>query len=447
MQKNNNIKISKLFFFIMIPLQLITAQTVSNTTGINLFKGKYLISVSDADMVASAYTNGKLGAREGTDMMSIIDLKVSLNKASAIEVPASNSVGGPPAVLAVDKSGTYAYIIETFTPRPKTNNKEHMFSDLDLGQILTVYNIKNKKAPKLVGKQKIEKRPVSIDISPDGNWLLISYYTSPENKKHLGVYKVEKGKIVETYFPEIPKWKLTDKLIYASWHPDGKTISLINNAKAEVSFFKIDLEKKVITKWGNTVSVGKFPMIGRFTKEGKHFLVNNTFWGKDVQGTWNSAPKGTIGNISLAVEGEENIRHELSSQVMVGVSPEGFAVSPEGDFVISANMERSWLPYNDSRQGWFSSLSLIKRNPKTGAMRVIHTIPFEGILPESLVFDTTGRNIAVTTFDHYDNNIEGGAIDFFKIISDPLNSEEKMIMQTRNSIPVTRGPHTMILID
>ena len=36
------------------------------------FQGRYLVSISDADMVASAYVNGFLGPREGHDALSVI---------------------------------------------------------------------------------------------------------------------------------------------------------------------------------------------------------------------------------------------------------------------------------------------------------------------------------------------------------------------------------------
>ncbi len=38
------------------------------------FQGRYLISVSDADMVPSAYVDGKLGPVDGTDALSVIRL-------------------------------------------------------------------------------------------------------------------------------------------------------------------------------------------------------------------------------------------------------------------------------------------------------------------------------------------------------------------------------------
>lgn len=412
------------------------------------FKGKYLISTSDADMVASAYVDGKLGPKEGQDALSIIDLSKPPRDYSAIEVPASNSVAGPPAVLAVDPLGEYAYIIETFTPRPDNSNP-HTFKDLQLGSLLTVYNIKNKQKPRLVGKQQIKQRPDGIDISPDGQWLVINYHpTTPSfNSQPLGLYKVRDGKIIQRHFPALPDWDMEDRLISVSWHPDGETLALINESAAEVSFFNINYSNVSLTPWGNTVSVGKAPFIGRFTDDGKHFLVNNLYWGSDVSGKWNEAPNGTLVNITLDADAGQGIRHALSSQVMVRPSPEGFAVSPDGKWVVTANMERSWLPYDDARQSWFSSLSLIERDPKTGAMNVMHTLPYEGILPEAVVFDTESKSFAVTTFDYYDTQTPGGAIDFFTIVADPLNPEQKMIMQTSYRAPVSRGPHSMVRLD
>ena len=411
------------------------------------FKGQYLISASDADMVASAYVDGKLGPKEGSDQLSIIDLSKPPQDYAAIEVPASNSVAGPPAVLAVDSAGNYAYVIETFTPRPDDDN-DHTFRDLSLGELLTVYDIRNKQKPKLVAKHQIKQRPDAIDISPDGQWLIISYHpgTPSFDNQPLGLYQMNEGQIQAAFYPEIPNWDYSDRLISLSWHPNGEAIALINETAAEVSFYTLN-DDQTLTPWGNKVSVGKSPFIGRFTDAGKHYLVNNLYWGDDVSGRWNEAPNGTIVNIAVAAEQvDDTVRHALSSQVMVRPSPEGFAVSPNGEWVVAANMERSWLPYDDARQSWFSSLTLIQRDPKTGAMNVMATTPYDGILPEAVVFDSTGESFAVATYDYYDTETSGGAIDFFRIVADPLNTQKKMVMQIRKSVPVTRGPHSMLLI-
>lgn len=427
---------------IMGTLNSVQADTIPSLFG---FAGQTILSISDADMVASAYTDGKLGEREGSDVLSIIQFDDSENQYSSLEVPASNSVAGPPAALAVDSLNQYAYIIETFSPRP-SNNEPHTFSDLNPGNKLTVYDIKNTLAPKLIATHTIPERPDSIDVSPDGQWLIISFHPNTNGSKMpLGLYKMNKGEIALSIYPDIPHWNTRHRLIFSSWHPTKNIFSVINQTTADVSFYEFNEKEQSIVQWGNTVSVGKSPFIGRFSQNGKHFLVNNLFWGNDVQGKWNEAPNGTIANIALDVD-SKTIRHALSSQVMVGASPEGFALSPDGSLVVSANMERSWLPYDDPRQSWYSSLTLIQRDSLTGAMNVLHTYPFDSILPESLVFDATSKHLAVATYDHFNPKERGGSIDFFRIVSDPLNKHKKMIMQMRNSVSVTRGVHSMVLL-
>ena len=412
------------------------------------FEGKYLLSVSDTDMVASAYVDGMLGPREGSDMLSIIGLEGLPTEYKTVEVPASNSVAGPPAALAIDPKGRYAYIIETFSSRP-SNGDNHTFNDLSPGSILTVYDLFDPLSPTLMYTKKIADRPDAIHVSHDGNWLAIAFYPSNTqlSEKPLGLYRLNKGNIEHEFFPEIPQWKTGDRLIYVEWHPSNNIIAMVNNTSAEVSFYHVDAKKQRLQSWGNTVSVGKSPFIGRFTEDGHHFLVNNLFWGPDVQGTWNEAPPGTIANIVLDVEADKrNPRHALYSQVMVGPSPEGFAVSPNGEWVVSLNMERSWLPYDDVRQSWYSSISLIQRDPVTGVMNLVHTTAYDGILPEAAVFDASSKHVAVTTFDFYDERSPGGAIDYFRIAEDPINPSNKKLVKMRWHTPVSRGPHSISLI-
>ena len=441
-------KIFKLFYVLLF-FALENVLAGQSTPHSWAFQGKYLVSVSDADMVASAYVDGVLGPREGEDKLSIIKLGGLPTEYQVVEVDASNSVAGPPAALAVSPKGRYSYVIETFTPRPKTG-QDHTFNDLKLGSLLTIYDLKDPGNPKLLAKHVIGKRPDSINVSADGQWLAITYYPSnaAQSEKPLGIYRLKKGRIASEFFPAIPNWGENERLIYAEWHPTKQnTLALVNNTAAEVSFFHVNTDKRELLPWGNTVSVGKSPFIGRFTEDGNHFVVNNLYWGTDVQGQWNEAPPGTIANIQLnANKNKHSPRHALSSQVMVGPSPEGFAVSPKGDWIVTLNMERSWLPYEDPRQNWYSSLSLIQRNPESGAMNIMHTTAYDGILPEAAVFDLSGKHIAVTTFDFYDTEQPGGGIDYFRIAEDPLNPTQKKLVKLRWYTPVTRGAHSIALI-
>lgn len=130
---------------------------------------------------------------------------------------------------------------------------------------------------------------------------------------------------------------------------------------------------------------------------------------------------------------------------MTGVSPEGVAISPNGRFVVTTNLERSYLPYDDDRITWFSSLSLIGLDPDTGQLRHMGDYPYDGILTEAATFDASSQYIAVANYDHFDDRIQGGSIDFWRIAADPLDPQP-MLVQTRYSIPVTRGAHSMVLV-
>ncbi|MEM1137755.1 MAG: hypothetical protein AAGI07_18090 [Bacteroidota bacterium] len=413
------------------------------------FQGKYLIAISDADMLPSAYENGKLGPLNGADQLAVVPLNTAPQNYKAFTAEVSNSVAGPPSVVDVTPDGNYAFVIETFSPRPGKSDQE-TFADFKLGNKLTIIDLTNPEAPKNIETIEIPDRPLSVNINKDGSLLAISYHPQGGGTKQpISIHKIVSGKVTKNYFPKISGWSLTDELIDVVWHPQQNIIALINSTKATVSFMEFsenddDIALKV---WGNTVSVGKQTFIGRFTEDGKHFLVNNLYWGSDVANTWTEAPRGTIVNITLNhFEANGQPVHSLTSQVMVGASPEGFAVSPDGKYVAVVNMERSWLPYDDKRQTWFSSISLIKRNPETGAMTHVSTTPYYAILPEMAVFDATSKYLAVVSSDQYDHTLKGGALDFFQIVKDPLDTNRETLVQTRYTIPLQHGAHDLILV-
>lgn len=77
-----------------------------------------LVAVSDADMVASAYSDGKLGPAQGADALSVIRLGRPPGELRAAATGVSNSVTGPPAAVAVTPDGRYAVVAELRGPRP-----------------------------------------------------------------------------------------------------------------------------------------------------------------------------------------------------------------------------------------------------------------------------------------------------------------------------------------
>lgn len=414
------------------------------------FQGRYLVSISDADMLASAYVDGQLGPREGRDALSVIPLGGHIRDLRAYETEASNSVAGPPVAVAVTPDGRYALVVETFSSRPAGNWQEQRFSDLRHGNRILVFDLSNPTRPTKVQEMEIAERPDSVSISRDGS--LVAVVLNPQGagtETPLAIIPLSNGRLGQPVYPTVPRLPRGQRLIHAEWHPTEDVLALVNEDAATVGFVRVMGQANTfeLQPWGNVVQVEKAPYMARFTPDGRHVIVNGLYWGPDVEGRWSEAPRGSVVSIRLeaGTQADGSPRHALVSRAMTGVSPEGLAISPNGRYVVTTNLERSYLPYNDDRITWFSSLTLITLDPQTGQLNRVADYPFDGILPEAAAFDASSQYLAVVNYDFFDDRTQGGSIDFWRIASDPLNPQP-MLVQTRYSVPVTRGAHSMVLV-
>ncbi|MEP0935855.1 hypothetical protein [Leptolyngbya sp. FACHB-8] len=257
------------------------------------------------------------------------------------------------------------------------------------------------------------------------------------------------GQLGQPTYLELTRVPGGQELIHAEWHPTQDLLALVNATTVEVSFARLNRQGNTLSlePWGNVVKVEKAPFMARFTPDGRHVIINGLYWGPDVEGRWSEAPRGSVVSIRLeaGTQADGSPRHALVSRAMTGVSPEGLAISPDGRYVVTTNLERSYLPYDDDRITWFSSLTLMTLDPQTGQLNRVADYPFDGILPEAATFDASSQYLAVVNYDFFDDRTPGGSIDFWRIASDPLNPQP-MLVQTRYSVPVTRGAHSMVLV-
>lgn len=437
-----------LLAFLQLSLRT-TAQTSDRAAPLE-FKGRYLVSLSDADMLASAYVNGQLGPREGRDALSVIPLGNHAKDLRAYETEASNSVAGPPTAVAVTPDRRYALVVETLRPRPEGDWQKQTFADLKHGNRIKVFDLSTPTRPVKVQELAIAERPTSVSINRDGSLVSVTFHPrGGGTKTPLALIPFKNGQLGQPTYPAVPRFPQGDELVHAEWHPQEDILALINNTGATVSFAKVVRQGATfeLQLSGNVVQVEKFPFMARFTPDGRHVIVNNLFWGSDVEGLWSEAPRGSVVSIRLeaGTQADGSPRHALISRAMTGVSPEGLAVSPNGRYVVTTNLERSYLPYDDKRITWFSSLSFITLDPQTGQLQHVADYPFDGVLPEAAAFDASSQYLAVVKYDDFDDRIQGGAIDFWRVATDPLNPQP-MLVQTRYSVPVTRGVHSMVLV-
>ena len=410
------------------------------------FEGRYLIAASDADMVASAYVDGDLGPREGVDQVSVIELGGDPREWRAASVAVSNSVAGPPAVVDVTADGRYAIVIETWTPRPDGEGP-HRFSDLKQGGKISVVDLSDPSAPAVTQIIEGPERPDAVRISPAGDVVAVTFHPRGGGAKTpIALYRFQDGRLGEAATPVIPEWDTASgRLIDVDWHPAEPVLALINETDATLRFARVgdDLSLEV---FGNTVAVERAPFRVEFTPDGRHAVINGLYWGPDIAGRWIEAPRGSVLTVRMNAEVDGDVvRHALISRASTGVSPEGLAVSPDGRWVATMNLERSYLPYDDARITWFSSITLAALDPETGVLRRVGDFNYDGILPEAAVFDNSGSYLAVVNFDHFDDRRAGGSVDFWRIDRDPLAPDNVQLVRTEHSVPVARGAHSVVI--
>jgi DNA-binding beta-propeller fold protein YncE len=413
------------------------------------FQGRALVVVSDADMQASAYVDGRLGSVAGDDALSVVVLGRHPRELRAAAIAVSNSVAGPPVAVAVTPDGKHAIVVETFAPRP-AGKPDARFGDLRPGNRIQVVDLSDLARPRIVQSVEGPVRPDAVSVNADGTLVAVAVNPNGDGTRTpLVLYPFAQGRLGPPVMPNVPGWRPGERLIHAEFHPSQPVLALVNETRAELSFVRVAEADRgwTVQPWGNTVRIEKSPYMVRFTPDGRHALVNALYWGADVQGTWNEAPRGSV--VSVRVEARKaadgSVLHALVSRAMTGVSPEGLAVSPDGMLAVTTNLERSFLPFGDARQTFFSSITLLRVDPLSGALHRIADFAYDGILPEAAAFDGSSRFLAVATFDHYDGR-RAGSVDFWRIARDPLDSERLELVRTGYSVPVTRGAHSMVLV-
>lgn len=404
------------------------------------FKGRYLVAVSDADMVASAYLDGHLGPTQGQDALSVIRLDKPIEQLKAVEIKASNSVTGPPSSVAVSPDGHYAVVIETRGTRP-LGKPDPLFKDLSPGKLVTVIDLSDADHPKQIQQMDGPEQPLSVTFNKDGSLVAITYRPQDTKRSPLAIYRFDKGKLVDLSSPSIPGYSSGDVLNGVVFHPSRDELVLLNATKSTLSFFRFSYKSDTfsLTPWGNSVPVDPEPFKAQFTPNGRFVVVNAMYPG---------SVRGSVTTVGLAVDtaSDGSPKHQIVSRALTGVLPEGLTMSPDGKWIVTTNLEQSTQPFANDKQGFYASLTLLHLDAETGFLDRVGDYSFDGILPESVVFDNSSRYLAVATFDHFDSRKPGGSIDFWRLTGDYFNPKRIELVKTGYSVPVTRGVHSMVIV-
>ncbi|MEO0338910.1 MAG: hypothetical protein AAF242_06825 [Bacteroidota bacterium] len=394
------------------------------------FDAKGLVVLSDADMVASAYIDGQLKTEQGvTDALSAIRMDSILDQIniSTLEVP--NSVTNWVNGMDISNDGRYAFVVDTKGSLPRSVQKVgNVFEDLPTGNRLFAIDLSDITHPKQVAQLNIPQTPLSVDVHPVSGDLLI---VCGEKGKEVLIVKWNDGQFEEM---KVYDMGMPDNVItHGSWHPEQAIFGLTLEKSQEVAFFEVNPEGELQAN-GKPVKAGTYPGAAVFSNKGKYYLVPDLKWDKgyDVNGDL----------IAIAFD-EKSAQHRFASKVELGISPEGFAISPNGKFIAVSNMGTNFMPYDFPLFGQKASVSLLSFDENKGTFQTLDEQHWEGILPEGITFDNSSQMLSVTSFDHLDLSQRRGSLSFWKIANE---AGEAKLEDTGFRISLRRGSHYVRII-
>lgn len=398
------------------------------------FNARGLVVISDADLSASALVDGKL-LRDNTAKDQLTTIKFPIERGSKGFGTAliSNSVLGYNKTLAVPATGGLAYVLENRL-RPEDAVAEYKDASMEFpaGEKLYVVDIANLAGPKAKFGFPVGKKPTSIDINK--NELIIS--TSEAGKELVFIEAAPDGKPAR--FLNLPAGiDTTSKIIDLSWHPSGDFIAFTLDKSNEVGLYKVIREAgklKNVEMVGKPVKVGTEPSFGRFSSDGKHYFVLDT---KGAQGK--ATGDGDIVVVDFSMDG--SAEHKVASQIPAGSNAGSFAVSPDGTLLVAVNSGKSGSPWSEAGAGSGSSLILYKVGAD-GALAKVADYPFDGIYPQSVVFDKDGSNIAVAVYEYLQYGNGSGGVEFWTV----AKGATPALTKQGAKISVGKGAHTLRII-
>ena len=329
------------------------------------FKGN-ILAITHADMVAGAYANGELNKVKGIEDKLALLSGINGNLALTSSLEVSNSVISWPAIPKWNGTNKLAYVAETRAPHEEPSQKmDNVFVDFNVGKKITVIDYKDPKKPVIFQEKEVGQNLQGVSINKDRT-LLVS--GSTEEGKEIVIMRLENGLIDNSFYFSNPNIDSGDKgnggIRTIEFHPT-KNIIAANLNNTHLVFYEI-VDKGLsieIKQIGEPISVGKRWSVGNWHPSGNFFILSDVAWGDGLEQITHG--KGAL----VSVVFNDNGNHNIISKVKVGLSPEGFDISPDGNYAVTVNMRRTWAPKNGF---WFvpakktSSLFLNKNKSENG---------------------------------------------------------------------------------
>lgn len=395
------------------------------------FNARNLVVLSDADLTASTFSDGKL-LREVTAKDKLTSVKFPIERAGTVQsILVPNSAVNHSKSIAVPSTGGLAFVIESKTSPADAVKEIKDLAAEHKGQRVYVVDIVNPVAPKLKFPFSIGTNPLSVDIFK--NELIIS---TEEAGKKLGFLETDpEGKPTRLIYLPIDT-DSTQSLVDVSFHPSGDFIAASLAPSGDFVMFKIVRENgklKNIETIGKPAKLGEKLTFGRFSADGKYYFVVDT--------------KGDLGKSSgeaelLVVNVDTQAGdHKVGGKLPIGSNAGAFAINPEGTLIAVASAGTGLAPWAAADAGQGGKVTLVKVGAD-GAVSKGSEVAVGGILPSSLAFDKDGSNLAVTVFEYLDFGDRKGGVEFFTV----TKGDAPALTPQKGKISVERGAHTLRVV-
>ena len=414
------------------------------------FQGRYIAAISDGDMRAYAYIDGLIGEKRGSDELALISLPLVGSEPTA-QIEVSNSVINPVYSIAHTPDGNTIFVAETATPQEEG---DVTIRDLQPGTTLRAIDVSDLSAPQVIDAVDVGTRPLGVSVSPDGRTLVLATKTQGSP---LTFVTFADGRFGEArQFPlqnvsEMPELFDRGQLPHhAEWHPTEDVVAVTLNLRSQVQFYRVERAEdgsvSSIEQWGNSVATNKWPMSGKFSRDGRHFVTNDLGWGPDLgpdrNGTY--APPATLTSIRLAGFDDAEPRHFSMGGVSVPQHAESIAFSNDGTMIVTLNLGQTWIPEGEPGHS-LSSLTLVEFDAETGLMTHAGDWEMLGILPEGVAFDAADRYVVAGVYEYEGPEPRASALEFWRVQRD--EGESPRLVPTGHSVTTGPGAHSLVVVN
>jgi DNA-binding beta-propeller fold protein YncE len=320
------------------------------------------------DAKVSSGPDGLVNGPPGNDELLVMDVTRPAKPVLRARLPLMNSLLGPPTNLQITPDGKLGLVANSVlnTPDAKgfTVSPDNRLFVIDLTAT----------PPVLSDTVTVGKQPSGLAIARKGDLALVANRAG----NSVSVLAINGGKV--SAIAEVP---VEQEAAAVAITPDGRRAFVCLNLANRVGVLSID---------GQTVSYDKTldipvafnPYNVDITPDGKYAIISTTGAGKNNGDT-------------LAVIDTTGPHPHTVALMTPGTGPEGFAIAPDGRWVVAALINGSGAKQGDWFKNASGELALMAFDPKNAELTVKSRAPLGG-LPEGVAFSPRSDYVYVGNF-------------------------------------------------